>query len=109
MSKNLTKNARWIVFWARFNDAIHSDSFVPYEVAFNIGRFPYDVPTTLAIQKSLTFKGDVITDSMTYEIDVAVFPYSKQFKEVTALAEIYFNNQLRAKLNNLKKEEEQNE
>lgn len=90
MSKPLTKNARWIVLWARYqsNDVI---GFKPHETVFNIGRWSYDVPTTKAINESLAFKDSKILASKVYLVDVQLFPYAKQHKDVTQLAEQYFN------------------
>jgi hypothetical protein len=92
MGKNLTKNARWIILWARFKDKDDThDIFIPHEVAFNVGRHSYNTPTMIAINNTLDFSKDMVLSSRVYEVDVAVFPYARQHAQVTALAQDYFN------------------
>lgn len=93
MSRNLTKNARWVLFWARYvsEDAPLS---LPVEMTFNCGRHPYSVPTMEAITGSLNFDGEKVLASMVYEVDVALYPYTKQWEEVSALAESWFAKSL---------------
>lgn len=85
MSKPLTKNARWVLIWVR---SVSKDVplALPQELTFNTGRWSYDVPTAKAISDSLDFSKDNVLASRVYEIDVSLFPYAKQFKEVTELA-----------------------
>ena len=87
--KSLTKNARWIVLWVRLqaDDII---GFKPYETILNIGRWPYVTPVDNAIAEALDFSGEKILASQVYLVDVSAYPYAKQHKEVTALAERYF-------------------
>lgn len=86
MSKNLTKNARWVILWVRsVNESV--PMALPQEITLNCGRWPWSVPTMQAINETLDFRGDKILASKVYEVDVRLFPYAKQFKEVTALAE----------------------
>lgn len=93
MGKDLTKNARWIIFWA---ETISPDVPLakPFACSHNIGRFSYDVPTRKAIEDVLDFSKDVVLRSMVYEVDVALYPYAKQWEEVNKLADRYFENQI---------------
>lgn len=88
----LTKNARWIIFWAE----TLSDTPLarPHALSHIIGRHPYDTPTSKAITDCLDFGKDVILRSMVYEVDVAVYPYAKQWQQVLELADKYFNSQI---------------
>lgn len=95
MSNKLTKNARWIVFWARYTDKSHFGMFAPKETIFNIGRVSYKTPTTEAINDLLNFGGYLVLASMVYEVDVSIKPYQKQHKEVTKIAEEHFKKRLK--------------
>lgn len=114
MGKNLTKNARWIVVWSRYQSK-DTMMFKPFEVVHNIGRWSYryrplstspnrytifsidplstDVPTDTAIAQSIDSTKDQRLAHSTYIVDVEVFPYAKQHAEVTRLAEDHFRKQ----------------
>jgi hypothetical protein len=43
MGKRLTKNARWVILWAKYKDKDNAhDLFIPHETVFNVGRHSYD-------------------------------------------------------------------
>lgn len=92
MTTNLTKDARWVLLWAE----TLSDTPLakPHQMVYNTGRHKYGVPSIKAINDTLDFGRDKVLRSVVYEVDVALFPYAKQWKEVSDMAEKYFKRRL---------------
>lgn len=91
MSRNLTKNARWIVVWLKIKSP--SVTGIPAETVCNIGRHPYSVPAGKAIYDSLDINDGTVLSVRTYLVDVALCPYAKDWKRVSEMAEKYFKRE----------------
>lgn len=86
MSKHLTKNARWII--ALVETKTEYDWEHSSRVVCNLGRFSYDTPEGKALGEVMHWgKCKLIA---TYLVDVTVYPYAKDWKKVSKLAEKYF-------------------
>jgi hypothetical protein len=83
MSKDLTKNARWIVLLRKDNEY--------NELLLNAGRWNYSVPTEKAIQES--FKPNEYKEQHIFLVDVTLYKYEKDWKQVNELAKNYFVGQ----------------
>lgn len=92
MSADLTKNARWVVLWLRCQSK-DTIEFKPFEIVMNLGRWSYDVPEEQVIAETIDATKSKILARNTYLVDIELFPYSQQHKEVTKLAEQYFKRQ----------------
>lgn len=93
MSKNLTKNARWICALVESVPDRATPLSKPYRIVMTTGRWNWNILEMEALNEAIDFSRCKLIG--TFLVDVKVYPYAKDYENVKLLAKRYFKRKLK--------------